>query len=352
MATAFIMLASETQLADESFAELLLQTGDNVARLVGRACDKFPRWGVDAGQVKLFLIAAPDGVDEPSADAIKDALSGERLQSSWPLERARIGPGSWLLARIATSGASGGAGIDAATDAFISARVGAALAAAMTAARQIGSFDPFARSHHSDLTSTPGSVAGSPTSQAMRRAFKVRVAEYYGLNHADEPNSLTDMFGTRHNFSLVTLAHIWPESYKNFADFAREMALPIDFHLEPRNYLLLPKDVHDAFDDGKIGFIPARDKITLRVFNRDGLAEGVSALDGTRLRLPREHEGRIPYKRTLGWFAWLAKGAMVVSPEVRAELEAAMNASASASGNGALKALVDKAAATSYKLTL
>jgi hypothetical protein len=139
---------------------------------------------------------------------------------------------------------------------------------------------------------------------------------------------------------------------QNVADFAREMALPVDFHVEPRNFLLLPKDVHDAFDDGKIGFIPAGDKITLRVFNRDGLAEDIAVLDGAPLRLPREGEGHVPYKRTLGWFAWLAKGATVVSPAVRAELEAAMGSSASSSGNDALKVLVEKAAVSSYKLSL
>jgi hypothetical protein len=100
---AYIMRTSETLLASESFAEIELSNGDTVSRLITRACEMFPRWGVDAGQVKLFLVptgrvAANDG--EPSADAINDALSGERLQSSWLLDRAHIGPGSWLLARV------------------------------------------------------------------------------------------------------------------------------------------------------------------------------------------------------------------------------------------------------------
>ena len=118
------------------------------------------------------------------------------------------------------------------------------------------------------------------------------------------------------------------------------MPLPVDF--------LLPKDVHDAFDDGKIGFIPAVDKITLRVFNRDDLSADIAALDGTPLWLPREREGRSPYKRTLGWFAWLAKCATVVSSAVRAELEAAMGLSASSSDNDARRGLVRKATGSSY----
>ena len=103
----FIMLVSETVLADETFAALPLQDGDIVARLVGRACEKFG-WGAPS-RCRLFLVAPPDGVDEPSADAIKDALSGERLQSSWPLERAGIRPGSWLLARMPPPAAAPGA---------------------------------------------------------------------------------------------------------------------------------------------------------------------------------------------------------------------------------------------------
>ena len=92
------MLTSETPLADQTFAELMLLPGDNVARLVGRACDKFG-WGAPS-RCRLYLVAPPDGDDEPSAVAISDALAGERLQSSWPLVRAGIGPGSWLLARV------------------------------------------------------------------------------------------------------------------------------------------------------------------------------------------------------------------------------------------------------------
>ena len=83
-----------------SFAELDAVSSDSVARLAKRVCTEFPHWKVAADEVELFLVAPPAGVDEPSADAIKDALSGTRLQAGWPLEHARIGPGSWLLARV------------------------------------------------------------------------------------------------------------------------------------------------------------------------------------------------------------------------------------------------------------
>ena len=81
------------------FAELEAVRSDSVAKLAKRACAEFPLWSVDASQVELFLAAA-DGNDEPTADAVTAALSGSRLQAGWSLEHARIGPGSWLLARI------------------------------------------------------------------------------------------------------------------------------------------------------------------------------------------------------------------------------------------------------------
>jgi hypothetical protein len=94
------MPVSDPALAGQVFGKVPLAGCTDVADVSERTCEKF---GLGAGALtrcRLYLIAAPDGVDEPTAVAIKDALSGERLQSSWPLERARIGPGSWLLARV------------------------------------------------------------------------------------------------------------------------------------------------------------------------------------------------------------------------------------------------------------
>ena len=91
------MLASETALSDETFAELPLLAGDNVARLVARACEKFPRWGVDAGQVKLFRVPNEEQARAIQRDPSSAAgiLRGNSLFSSDAVE-----PGSWLLARV------------------------------------------------------------------------------------------------------------------------------------------------------------------------------------------------------------------------------------------------------------
>ena len=101
------MRASEPPLEGEAFAEIELRAGDNVARLLGRACKEFPRWGVDAGQVHLFLAAA-GGADRPSPAALAAVAADSvgRLSEEWPLARAGIVPGCWLLARVPPSAAA------------------------------------------------------------------------------------------------------------------------------------------------------------------------------------------------------------------------------------------------------
>ena len=214
----------------------------------------------------------------------------------------------------------------------------------------VEAFNPFARSHHSDVTSPSGSGVLSPSSRAARTErvdFKRSVADFYGLMHADS-NKLVDMLGVERRFDEVTLAHIWPASYGNFGDYAKEMALPADFHVQPRNFLLLDRELHVAFDDGRVAFLPSRAGIKVRVLRPEGLSNAMLALDGRALHLPRP--GATPFKRTLGWFAWLAKGASSCSRELLGELDASISVSASEDGNRMLSLLVEKAFRTDLKI--
>ena len=104
------MRVSEPPLEGEAFAKIELRAGDNVARLLGRACKEFPRWGVDAGQVHLFLAAA-GGTDRPLPAAIAAAAadSAGLLSEEWSLARAGIAPGCWLLARVPPPAVASGA---------------------------------------------------------------------------------------------------------------------------------------------------------------------------------------------------------------------------------------------------
>ena len=82
------------------FAPVAIFSGDAVGHLAERASDKF-RWLVGADKVKLFLVQ-PDGDDEPTAAEEEAALTQPRLQVGWPLSRARISSGAWVVARLSS----------------------------------------------------------------------------------------------------------------------------------------------------------------------------------------------------------------------------------------------------------
>ena len=89
-----------------SFAKMETRAGDDISDLAERACAKFSHWGVNAGQISLYLVAA-GGDDEPAEEAIGAVLSSGRLGVGWSLNRAEIFSGAWLVARkIVDGGAS------------------------------------------------------------------------------------------------------------------------------------------------------------------------------------------------------------------------------------------------------
>ena len=87
--------------AGESFARVPLGGAACVADVAAAACAHL-RWGVEARDVGLFLAAA-GGLDAPSRAAVGAlaADEGARLSEAWPLARARVAPGAWLVATIA-----------------------------------------------------------------------------------------------------------------------------------------------------------------------------------------------------------------------------------------------------------
>lgn len=218
--------------------------------------------------------------------------------------------------------------------------------------KRVASYDPFPRilphspSTPSERSTASGSGGGAPISASPtskeRKALKEAVAKFYGLSCDDDPNSLVDMLGLRNPFHKVELAHIWPASYQDFGYFARDMALPGDFFINPRNYLLLPRDLHEAFDGAKVCFIPCQAGIRVRVLHGEGISGRVAALDGTLLHLPNSAATPpgVPYKSILGWMAWLAKGFRILTPESEEEMREALGASGSSEGNAALTSLV------------
>jgi hypothetical protein len=227
----------------------------------------------------------------------------------------------------------------------------AAVAEVLAARDRVDRFNPFLVSHHSDTATSPsGTLGSSPRSvrKEERVRFKREVATYYGLATGD-PNTLVDMFGVVCRFDEVTLAHVWPNALVDAAPSLEDklaLALPHDFYRSPRNYLLLGKDVHDAFDAGLIAFIPSRGAINVRAFKPvpAAVSAQVAGLMERQLVLPRAAEGHVPFRRLLAWFAWLAKGLAVLPVPVVAEFdEPSLTASANAEAAKPLMALLDDA---------
>jgi hypothetical protein len=96
-----------------------IRAGDDISDLVERACAKFSHWGVNAGQISLYLVAA-GGDEEPAEEEISAVLSsGGRLGVGWSLSRAGISSGAWLVARASSSPASSSPASSATSKKFI-----------------------------------------------------------------------------------------------------------------------------------------------------------------------------------------------------------------------------------------
>ena len=98
MSFAYVKRVGSLAFADEVFAPIDIQGLASISHLAVRACENFPRWQADAGQVKLF-VARSSCDDEPTAEEECAALE-TRLKTCWSLERAGIVQGSFLLAQV------------------------------------------------------------------------------------------------------------------------------------------------------------------------------------------------------------------------------------------------------------
>jgi len=80
------------------FARVPILVGDAVTDLAERASLRL-EWRAPAAYVDLFLVK-PGGDDEPTAAEEDDVLEQSRLGVGWPLSRALIASGAWVVARL------------------------------------------------------------------------------------------------------------------------------------------------------------------------------------------------------------------------------------------------------------
>ena len=86
----WIKLATEK---DDAFSKVRYLLNADISDVAALACSSFPHWQVNAGQVRIYLVA-DSGLDEPSSSDIDNALLKEPLKITAPVES-----GTWLVAK-------------------------------------------------------------------------------------------------------------------------------------------------------------------------------------------------------------------------------------------------------------
>ena len=78
----WIKLATEK---DDAFSKVRYLLNADISDVAALACSSFPHWQVNAGQVRIYLVA-DSGLDEPSSSDIDNALLKEPLKITAPVE--------------------------------------------------------------------------------------------------------------------------------------------------------------------------------------------------------------------------------------------------------------------------
>ena len=175
----------------------------------------------------------------------------------------------------------------------------------------------------------PSSGSSSSPRREHRVGLKEATIDYYGLWASKEARTVYTMLagpdddaGAAHPaavpFSEAILAHIWPSSKAAEAEaLISLLRLPHDFHVLPRNFLVLHKEAEAAFDAEALLLFPARTptlSAASRLFRTERITGATPAetaakrarLNGfarRRLFLPLAGEGHVPFMRLLAWKA-------------------------------------------------
>ena len=100
--TAFVWIKLATS-KEDAFTRVTITASALVTDVAELSCSKFPRWRLDAGQVRIHLVA--ESGDEPGGKAIGAALAKKHLLVSAP-----VTPGAWLVAVPTTPAGGSGSG--------------------------------------------------------------------------------------------------------------------------------------------------------------------------------------------------------------------------------------------------
>jgi len=196
-----------------------------------------------------------------------------------------------------------------------------------------------------------------------RLDLKIAVIEYYGLwsarkdplrdslVHTMLPNTDAEAAAgatTPVPFSEAILAHIWPSGHGHEGGVAH-LHLAEDFHVDPRNFLILRKGAEVAFDADALLLFPRRGSADgticpTAVSRRFPAKEAripiahsaeFAGYHGRTLFLPNAAAGRVPCMRLLGWKAVSALRADAEAADATAALPDELHLDATATRDDA-----------------
>lgn len=149
--------------------------------------------------------------------------------------------------------------------------------------------------------------------------LKTDVLTYYGLmdkctgSLARPDTAVRDMFGESIDFLDAEVGPLWPATYKNWSKRCARVAVPVDLADHPQLYLVLPVDLFDAYDGGRVVLLPQKGSkdVLVHVLHHDAASTpaDLKRYHGRKLLFP---SGKRPDLLMLAFFAeWAAHHAKV-----------------------------------------
>ena len=93
---------------EDVFAKIFYSPGNDASDVAALACKEFTHWRLNAGQVRLFMLAKAGPKPQlPAPEALKDL---EPFAEEATLESAGVTSGAWLVAVPTPPSSSGGGG--------------------------------------------------------------------------------------------------------------------------------------------------------------------------------------------------------------------------------------------------
>ena len=170
---------------EDVFAKIYYSPGKDVSDVAALACKEFPRWRLDAGQVRLHPVTVSG--KEPSEEEIGAAWATKPLAVS-----EGVTSGAWLVAVPNTPGSSGGGGGGSSRGDFDFASAFASLEAKISSA-------------DAKISSADAKISSAVVQQVQTEDFIFSAAPTSAVNKLMAARHIKE-----HNLALPPIAHLMP----------------------------------------------------------------------------------------------------------------------------------------------